>query len=687
MKFRFLTTAFLVFVVSVLFSSCSYVTRPVEDKGITWEEVEAKYVAFEKADNFTGLEGFSRELLIKPWARWQKDFIRFKLANSLYIQGKYKKAINIFELLRDSKQFRNKVHLTAGSASLRLEKYDKALKWVLKVYLDLQKSEKIEASKIIFLSYLYSERIDKAALWYSRLNEDKRKALDAELKDWSKKNPAKRKSFDVILDQEEGSVEQKAQTEEIGEKAEEEIIEIEKDEDQSEVELEFDRDYEPEWNSICVALSLDEKWLKFNAVIKDFTSWYFLKYKGEKYTITFLEFSDPESIEKLFATAKEKKCFGVAGPFFSDVYAEDFIEQSVKHSIPIFTYNSFVSDKKGLLFNAKATKDIEAQNLVKYTLKEKEKKTFGLVYIDDFEGRKLRDIYWKAIESQGGRVTGLIPLSADSSSYFNSVAEVVGKPDEIDDAVRTFKWNNKDRYSSSTLMNRALERFLKKIPGKCGFEALVVLTPTSELPLFIPSFPYLNVEFDFYQKYLKRSVKLKEQDVRKSGYDWKFQTLTVLSPSELVESQKVIERLGRLVDGMIVFASENDFSDQNQLYTKMSDEFKKAKERDLFYIEKLLGEVFNIVSESLLKSEKKNIGSMTDVLKEDSFQSVMTGLDVRFDAVNRLVGKGEILIGRKKEPFMTLAEIQEQEKKRAEDRNKERNPNKDKNENDEEKAN
>jgi len=682
MKFRFLFVVLLAAVVSSLLVSCSYVTRPVEDKGITWEEVEARYAALEKADNFTGAEDFSRELLIKPWARWQKDFIRFKLANSLYIQNKYKKAINVFELLRNNKRFRNKVHLTAGNASLRLEKYDKALKWVLKVYLDLQKSEKIEASKIIFLSYLYSGRIDKAALWYSRLNEDKRKAIDSELKDWSKKNPKKRKDFDNILDQEEGTVEQEAETEEVKEAAEEEIVEIEKDKEQSEVEVEFDRDYEPEWNSICVALSTDEKWLKFNEVIKDFTNWYFLKYKGEKYTINFLEFSDLESIGKLFETAREKKCFGVAGPFFSDVYAEDFIERSIKNSIPVFTYNSFVSDKKGLLFNAKATKDIEAHNLVKYTLKEKEKKTFGLAYIDDFEGRKLRDIYWKAIESQGGRVTGVIPLSTDSSSYFNSVAEVVGKPDDIGDAVRTFKWKNKERYSSATLMNRALERFMKKIPGKCDFEALVVLTPTAELPLFIPSFPYLNVEFDFYQKYLKRSVKLKEQDVRKSGYDWHFQKLTVLSPSELVENKKVIERLGRLVDGMIVFASENDFSDQNQLYTKMSDEFKKARERELYYIEKLLGEVLNIVSEALLKSEKKNIGSLVDVLKEDSFQSVMTGLDVRFDAVNRLVGKGEILIGRKKERFMTLPEIQEQEKKRTKERKEDKSLKKDKNEND-----
>jgi hypothetical protein len=65
----------------------------------------------------------------------------------------------------------------------------------------------------------------------------------------------------------------------------------------------------------------------------------------------------------------------------------------------------------------------------------------------------------------------------------------------------------------------------------------------------------------------------------------------------------------------------------------------------------------------------------------------MTGLDVRFDAVNRLVGKGDILIGRKKEPFMTLPEIQEQEKKRAEDRKKDKSSKKDKMENDEGSAN
>lgn len=672
MKFRFLILILLAVVVSGLFSSCSYVTRPVEDKGITWEEVEARYAGLEKAKNVTGIEDFSRELLVKPWARWQKDFIRFKLANSLYIQGKYKKALNVFDLIRESKQFRNKVHLTAGNAALRLKKWDAALKWVLKVYLDLEKKEKVEASKIVFLSYLYSGRIDKAALWYSRLNNDKRLAVATELNEWSKKNPEKRKDFDRVLEQEEGTVEQEGETKEVKEKAEEEIIEIEKEDEEPKKEADFDRSYEPDWNSLCVALSKDEKWIKFNEVIKDFTSWFFLKYKGEKYTISYLEYSEPESIEKLFEQAKEKKCFAVAGPFFSDVYAEDFIVQSEKHSIPVFTYNSYVSDYKGLLFNVKLTKDIEAQNLVSYTMKEKEKKTFGLAYIDNVEGRKLRDVYWKTIESQGGEVTGLIPLSSDNSSYFNSVAQVVRKPDNIDDAVRTFKWKNKERFTNDTLMRRALERFMKKIPGKCDFETIVVLTPISEIPLFIPSFPYLNVEFDFYQKYLKRSVKLKEQDVRKDGYDWRFQKLTVLSPSELVQSQKEIDRLGRLVDGMVVFAAKNDFSAQNKMYAQVNGKFKAANERDMYYIEKLLGETYNILSESINKSEKKEIGNLVDVLREDSFQSLMTGLDIRFDAVNRLVGKGDIMIGRKKELFMTPAEIEEQLKQRAEERKKEK---------------
>jgi len=646
------------------------VTRPVEDKGITWEEVEAKYSALKKAGNVVGSEEFSRELLIKPWARWQKDFVRFKLANALYMQGKYKKSLNVFSLLKNNKRFKNEVHLTAGNAALRLEKWDDSLRWVLKVYLELKKTQKIEAAKIVFLSYLYSGRIDKAALWYSRLNDDKKNAFKSELADWSKKNPDKRKKFDGYLGKKDESVEIKKETEEIKEEAEEEIIEVEMTEDEPVATLEYDRDYEPDWTALCVAISTDEKWLKFNEVIKDFTNWYFLKHKDSKFKISYIEYSEPESIEKLFETAKEKKCFAVAGPFFTDVYAEDFITQSMKHSIPVFTYNSYVNDEKGLLFNIKMTKDVEAQNLVAYTLKEKEKNSFGLAYVDNVEGRKLRDIYWKAIESQGGQVSGVIPLSTDTSSYFNSIAEVVGKPDEMDDAIRTFKWKNKEKYTSDTLMRRALERFLKKIPGKCDFDALVVLTPTSELPLIIPAFPYLNVEFDFYQNYLKRSVKLKEQDVRKSGYDWRFQKLTVLSPSELVDNQKVIDRLGRLVDGMVVFAAKNDFSAQNKLFTDMSAKYKKAKDRDLYYIEKLLGEVFNIAWEAVSKSEKTNVGSLVDILKEDSFQSVLTGLDVRFDAANRLVGKGEILLGRKKEQFMTPTAIEEQIKQRAEESRK-----------------
>ena len=78
-----------------------------------------------------------------------------------------------------------------------------------------------------------------------------------------------------------------------------------------------------------------------------------------------------------------------------------------------------------------------------------------------------------------------------------------------------------------------------------------------------------------------------------------------------------------------------------------------------------MADILNIISESQKKSKKQDIGTFVDILKEDSFQSVLTGLQVRFDANNRLIGKGEIMIGRKKEPFMTPIQIEEDLKQKA----------------------
>jgi tetratricopeptide (TPR) repeat protein len=165
---------------SVLFGSCATLP-PQQEELVEWSFVEHQFVLFEKEGNHTAAENFAREMMLEKWADWQVEALYYRLARSLYKQEKYKESLNLFRRLKDTKQFRPRVQLTAGEISLIMKRYDEALDWVLPVYLELKEEWKPGASRIIFLSYLYSRRIDNAAVWYSKLNEEKRAVLNEEL--------------------------------------------------------------------------------------------------------------------------------------------------------------------------------------------------------------------------------------------------------------------------------------------------------------------------------------------------------------------------------------------------------------------------------------------------------------------------------------------------------------------------
>jgi len=676
MKKGFLLFLCLFFYSFLLIASCA--TLPPEKVDhVEWSFVESQFASFEKDGDHIGAERLAREMLIEEWADWQVEALYYRLARSLYRQEKYKESLNLFKRLKDTKQFRPRVQLTAGEASLILKKYDEALDWVLPVYLELKEEWKPGASRIIFLSYLYSKRVDNAAIWYSKLDETKKAEVEKELELWKSKNEKNRIDFQNVLNQvSDLSVEEWSQ--ELLEKAQkeleliEEIEEIKLEEKEPVSKMMIDKSFVPDPDQLCLMLSKDEKWIKFNEVIESFVKWYFNEYRSDKINVNTMSYSDSKEVASAFSKARELKCFAVAGPFFSYEFTDDFIEWSVKTSIPVISFNSFITNRRGNLFNVMRTKDIEAEDLLRYVVKELDIERIGLVYISGRDGNQLRDIYWKTAEKLGGKITEIIELSPGNKSYMEDVEKVVSMPDNYEEAVRTFRARNKDKFSNETLLRRAIERFRKTAPGKCEFDALVFLTPLNYLPMVIPSFPYVNVEFLYFQNYLNRNVRLKQQSLDKEGYGWKLQQILLLPPSEIASSERVINQLGNYVDGMMIHSPLNDFSENNESYNNLAESFKKSKGRDIFPVENFLAETANIIHQAREKAISENIDNIFFVLRDYSFSSILSGQEVSFDEKNRLIGDSSVLVGRVKEPFMTLEMIEEQEKQRAEEREKEK---------------
>ena len=690
MKIKFLALVLIIF--SAYQISCSTLETKKAPANPEWEEVEKKYKSLESEGNFAEMEAYSNKLSAFEWAKWQTNQIKFMLGTSLYMQQKYAEALKVFSELKDTAPFTNKTHIMAGAASLAESKYNDALKWIFSVYLKLEKETKLAASKTVFFAYLYSGKFDAAARWYKEFDDEKKANLQPELDEWLNKSEKNRRDFNTALN---GTSE--PEPEEIKTKSLEDIIkDVEKREKQAENQqeiagtdgenavteeetpaaaavFEFDRSYVPDWKKLCVALSLNDKWSKYNEFITAYMKWYLTKFDKNGIKPEFLEYDSEKAVDSILKKAKEIKCFAVIGPFLASEFAESFITKSGEYSVPVISYIPFGTDPDSLFFNVRQTKEIEAENLVKYAL-EKEKTKFAIAYINDANGRNLRDVYWREIEKAGGKVIDIIELSPADNAYMDDVAKVVGKQDNYDEAIRTFKWRNKEKFTSDTMMRRAIEGFIKRIPGKCNFDVLVVLTNPKQTASLLPAFPYLNVEFAYYQKYLNRAVSAKKQELRKDGYDWDIQQILVLGPSEMLSSTTSIEELGKLIDGMVIFAPRSDTSEKNEKYTKISKAFKDANSKDINFAGTITAEVTETVLSALAASKKSDIGNFVDTLKSASYTSFVSGKNVKFDEFNRMAGSGEILIGRNKEPFMTPEEIEEEIKRKAEEKLKEGKP-------------
>lgn len=672
---------FLIFLVS-----CSYTTA-VASAEPDWGDVEKRVSELDAANDSAGVLEYTDSLSGFKWAKWQLNHLAFWKGRALFKMGKYRESLPVFETIKDTAPFTVETHMMAGEAAFNEKQYNDALKWILHVYTALEPADKLKASKIVFLSYLYSKRIDKAAFWYSKLDELKQINIKEALEKWLRLSPVNEKDFNnainniselgrELLGSDSGAepadnaaeeqTDQAADPEEESETITEEAV---GEESAEAVIPAFDPNYKPDWNNLCVLLSMEEKWIKFNEAITSFIGWYFKSYRGMKLNIVPVSYSERSEIDAALKQAKDKKCFAAMGPFFAPDFAEEIVIKSAEYSVPVIAYMPTLDlSNTPLLFNVMPSRELEAENLLKYAVGEREKKNFAIAYINDFNGRRLRDIYWREIEKNGGQVTDLIDISPSDNAFFDDVEEVVGKQDNYAEVLKAFKYRNKEKYTTDAMMKRALDRFEKTIPGKCDFDTLVVLTPPAQTAMLLPSFPYVNVEFAYFQKYLNRAVAQKRQDLRKDGHTWEIQQILVLGLSEITSNKKSIEQLDKLVDGMVVYAPLNDAGENNPKLRELNAKFFDANKRQPYFIEQLVAETADLLYSALNKSAKNDIGEFVEVLRSTEYSSLLSAMPVKFDDRNRLAGRSAIMIGRKKEPFMTPAQIEEELKRKEEER-------------------
>jgi len=639
-----------VIIFTLLFTGC-IPGPPITSVRRDFKEVELGIKSLEQVEDFIGSENYIREALLEKWAEYQNETLLYHLGYSLYMQKKYKKSINVFKQMEQSERYRINSLRYGADAAFKSAEYGEALDFMLRVYLYLEKEQKVDASRIVFLSYLYLEKYGKASKWYSRLNGEKRARVAEELAAFLKEHPDKAKLFE---------------TEEGADDGEDIMVTIPPDdvEDVVEQTVFIDEDYIPDWKRACLFLPADERWGTINETIKSSLEWYFSK-RATDVTLNVYFYNSSEEIETGFGKAKEEKCFGIIGPIRFDPYSEDFVAYSKKYSIPVFAFSSFFDDKSPLFFNFRYTKDREIDTTTKYYI-GKERTRFAIAYPDSFKGRKLRDSYWEIIEKNGGTVTDALAFNPLEKGFSSLLDEIVKEPANLYSVIRRFKKANREKYSTSTLMGRAIKRIKKKAPAETDFDVLfIIASKTKQISMLVPALSYKNVEFEYHSGYEKRRIRKKQREIRADGLSWTIKTVALSPPSEVKDSASFEKNMGNLIDGMIVSAPIIDETEVNGDLMKLKGEFKKKFSRDTYKLELYIFEMANIIDQALSKSPKENINTFLSTLKSEEFESILAKRKVKFNEKFQLSENDEIFIGIRTEGFQLLKDVEEKDKKKA----------------------
>lgn len=651
MKLRHLL---LPLILVLLFTACAPMpTRPKEQ--LAFNTVTDTISVLHDNKEYDKADDYIRGALTKKWAAHEYDTLYFLLGKNLFYQKKYDSALKTLTHIKNGDQFPRRLPLLKAEITYRGKKYKKALAIAFKAYLSLGQEDKTTLSTYILMSYLYLERIEKGRLWYSKINSEKKRAAEVELQLWKALFPQQYIQF-MAEEKPKDVVEDDTQAVEPDKKATEEDL----------TELQAFPEYSPDWNTVCLMLNEDSKWAKFNEVIKNFFTWYFKDFKKSEIKVVMQPFLTEEEVAKNFEVAAEKRCFAVIGPLFSEDFSSDFAEQSRSRGIPVFTYNHFISRsaEPARFFNFRYNEDEAVPLIVNRLLKDDEKTRFALIYIDDFAGRNMRDIYLDIIRKEKGEVTNLLAIAPGDTGFLDDLERILTKPEGYKNALWNFKQRNAAKYKTSTLMARAVSRFNKLVPGGTNFDAVVFLLDAKQIAMIVPGFPYKNVEFTYHSSWEKYRIRKLNAEMRQLYPDWKVTQIRAIFPSEVYYNQKFEQSIGKFIDGSITAVSASLSTVDKEHYALFVTAIQKSMERPPFAIEKRLADIAQTLF--LLHDGQKDgddISKGIEKLYLTPRPSCLGG-NILFDESNRLKDRGIIVEGRKGHGFLSATEDEALEKKK-----------------------
>jgi len=597
-------------------------------------------------NNLKKSENYIREQLPESWARNQKEALFFYLGENLYLQKEYKKAFNLFKQIDSNTEFHKPIFLMAAYSAYEIKEYEPAISYMAGIYKDLHGEELIPASRIIFLSYLYSDNVATASKWYSKLNAQKRSSLKKELDEYLLKHPAHKKYFPNETEEETPQIVAKQPDKT------EDSPKVEAEKSDSVNNFSYDENYEPDWSKIAVFFAEDSRWIKVNEIMKSFLKWYFSE-KKSGITPVFFKYSNEKEIEEGFKKAKSEKCFAVMGPFFYEPMTEEFLSYSLKYSIPVIGFTPFYGTSSPLFFNFKYTEDREYEKVVEYYIK-KGKKKFAIIYEESIKGKAGRDSYWEAIKKYGGTVTEALGFDPGEKAFLEDMDKLFYSSGGAGKKLEELKDDNPEM--GKLALKRATERIQKEVPGRADFEVMLVAANPEQSGAMIPAILYHNMEFDYYSPGLTAQVKNREK-----GSGWKYDFIS-FSPSNKVKSdEKFIKKVNNFIDGMVISGVNVDVSENNGAISDLKGDFSASFGRDIMEVELLLADISSVIMQARTKSGKKSVKNMVDTLKSMKIKSILTTEELKFNENNQITGNETIFIGVRSKGFVPIEELRGKE--------------------------
>lgn len=672
--------SYLIYILMGLAAACSSIQKAAAPPTPSFGAVRNELIICEANEAAAVCEERTRDHLRHPWGPAEQAELRYFLARFLAKQGRHDKAILLLRDLPEGTHYLRDGRKLGAESAFAAGDWNGAIDFALAVYLSLSPEEKIPMSRIVFLSYLYRGDTEKAARWYAKLSAEKRAVSDREKDEFLARDPAVREGFDRALARFEGREEPAtpaapvvpaapAVTEEVTAEALPEmappIAEVPVPADALLPSL----DQTPDWGKVCLFLSDEDRWRKVNEVVEVFFDWMLKERPKDPLTPVALRYLTEDDLERAFAKAKEERCFAGVGPLFSDFAAEDIARLSAATPLPLFGFTPWFSDTPGLLFNLKYTKDREAADIVSW-LVSRGKARFAIAYPDDVAGRRLRDLYWAAIEAAGGAVTDALAFGPGDKALLDDVEEILFLPESYRSFLYRFKQENADRYKTPTMMKRALDRIEKVTPLQADLDTLIVAASPEQTAILLPTFAYKNVEFAYVSPSEKYRIRENQKKMHEElNIPWDITTIQVAAASEVKGDAAFEKNVNKLLDGLAVAAPWQDLGDTNAPWKQFMEAFTAKFQRAPYPIERTLGEMATVLLAAREVSGRTTLAPFVGALRGVEFTSLTAGRPVRFTVRNQLSGLGEIYVGVKGKGFLPAKEVfkEEDEAKKKEE--------------------